>query len=49
MIHALVAGRLCSGICREGFWERAIMLLSIHLATEGTPISDNMLRHDQRN
>jgi asparagine synthase (glutamine-hydrolysing) len=35
IVEAFCDGRLCSGLSREGLYQRAIMLLSVHLALTG--------------
>jgi len=40
MIEAFCEGATCPGIPREGLYQRAIMLLSVHLALK-TPIRSN--------
>jgi len=38
IIEAFCDGRPSPGISREGFYQRAIMLLSLHLALEGKTV-----------
>src|SRR4029077_19512551 len=38
ILQAFCAGHPCRGISRQGLYQRAIMLLSVHLALDSTPV-----------